>query len=193
MSEIRIGWAEIDITPEKKLSLAGQFAERISRYVEKPLTATAMAIEGGKEHMIMVSCDLVGTSWSLVTGVRERLTEIGVDFDVNKVILSAIHTHTGPGYGGTQRSMAAGTSVIKGTRQLLERYLEAGQKYIEKENVSANDEIATEKEVYDLLVDRISSVIINAWKNRKAGAFSNAFGRAPVGMCRRAAYSDDTA
>ena len=40
MSKIRIGWAETNITPEKKISLQGQFAERISQYVEKPLTAT---------------------------------------------------------------------------------------------------------------------------------------------------------
>ena len=37
MAKIKIGWAEVDITPEKgkKISLAGQFFERISEYVEK--------------------------------------------------------------------------------------------------------------------------------------------------------------
>lgn len=34
MRQIKFGWAEIDITPDKKISLAGQFAERISEYVE---------------------------------------------------------------------------------------------------------------------------------------------------------------
>ena len=38
MSKLHIGWSEVNITPEKKISLAGQFAERISQYVEKPLT-----------------------------------------------------------------------------------------------------------------------------------------------------------
>ena len=37
MAQLRIGWSEKNITPEKKISLAGQFAERISQYVEKPL------------------------------------------------------------------------------------------------------------------------------------------------------------
>ena len=41
MSKLFIGWSEVDITPDKKISLAGQFAERISQYVEKPLTVTA--------------------------------------------------------------------------------------------------------------------------------------------------------
>ena len=40
MSNIKIGWSEISITPDKKISLVGQFAERISQYVEKPLMAT---------------------------------------------------------------------------------------------------------------------------------------------------------
>ena len=43
MNKLQIGWSEIDITPDKKVSLAGQFAERISEYVEKPITATAMS------------------------------------------------------------------------------------------------------------------------------------------------------
>ena len=193
MSKIKIGWSEINITPEKKISLSGQFAERISQYVEKPLTATAMAIESNDEHVIMVSCDLAGVSWGLVTDIRERLIEMGADFDVNKIILSAIHTHTGPGYGESQRSDTQGIGVIGGLKTLLQQYLSPGQEYTEKEKVSQNSEIATPKEIYDLLVDRISTVIMRAWENRKVGAFSNAFGRAPVGMCRRAAYSDDTA
>ena len=51
MSKLNIGWSEVSITPEKKISLAGQFAERISQYVEKPLTATAMAVECGGDQI----------------------------------------------------------------------------------------------------------------------------------------------
>lgn len=193
MSRIKIGWAETNITPDKKISLVGQFAERISQYVEKPLTATALAIENGEDHLILCSCDLVGTSWNLVTDVRKKLLTTGSNFDTNKVILNAIHTHTGPGYGGTQRSATQGISVIEGFKNMLESYLAPGQKYIEKENVSKDTDIATANEIYELLIDKISSVIMEAWKNRKPGSFSNAFGRAPVGMCRRVAYSDDTA
>ena len=58
MSALKIGWGEINITPDKKISLAGQFAERISEYVEKPLTATALAVDSGDEQMVLVSCDL---------------------------------------------------------------------------------------------------------------------------------------
>ena len=198
MSNLKIGWSEINITPDKKVSLVGQFAERISQYVEKPLMATAMAIECGDDCAILCSCDLVSVGWNLVLGVRQRLTELGADFDVSKTILSAIHTHTGPGHNPTRRVNIehpdlGGKVGFDTLRTMLESYLKPGQKYIEKENISENPEIATSQEVYDLLVDRLAKVILEAWNNRKAGAFANAFGRVAVGMCRRAAYSDGSA
>ena len=198
MSNIKIGWSEISITPDKKVSLVGQFAERISQYVEKPLMATAMAIDSGDDCAILCSCDLVCVGWNLVLAVRQRLTELGAAFDVNKIILSAIHTHTGPGHNPGRRANIEhpeldGSVAFDVLRTMLESYLKPGQKYIEKENISANSEIATAEEVFDLLVDRLSKVIMDAWNNRKAGSFANAFGRVAVGMCRRAAYSDGSA
>ena len=190
MSTMKLGWAEVDITPEKKISLAGQFAERISEYVEKPLTATALAIEAGEEQLVMVSTDLAKAPIKLMWDIRARLADNGLGLDPQKVIISAIHTHTGPVFPGGQ--ITAG-NVIKGLREMLEGYLAPGQKYIEKVNVSNNPEIATSQEVYDLLLERITACILDAWKNRAAGSFSNAFGRAAVGMCRRADYSDGTA
>ena len=55
MAQLNIGWSEISITPDKKVSLCGQFAERISEYVEKPITATAMAVECGGDQMVLCS------------------------------------------------------------------------------------------------------------------------------------------
>ena len=45
MSKLLIGWAEESIVPEKKVSLQGQFYERISNYVESEISVTAMAVE----------------------------------------------------------------------------------------------------------------------------------------------------
>ena len=70
MSKLYIGWSEVNITPDKKISLAGQFAERISEYVEKPLTATAMAVECGGDQMIMISTDLVAIGMNLEEEIR---------------------------------------------------------------------------------------------------------------------------
>ena len=189
MAILKTGWAEISITPEKKMALAGQFAERISEYVEKPITATAMAVSAGDEQMIMVSCDLVSISANLLDAVREKLAGNTVGIDPRKVILSAIHTHTGPVYMRNRR-ISGYSGSVKG---MLEGFLQDGRKYIEKQNVSNNPDIITGKEMLEFLIERITEAIFKAWENRKYSAFSNAFGRAAVGMCRRAAYTDGSA
>ena len=192
MSKLKIGWSEINITPDKKVSLAGQFAERISEYVEKPITATALAIEGGDDQMVLCSTDLVGVSFNLVAAVRERLAGNDAGLDAEKVILTAIHTHTAPVYPRIQRQ-AAVAGASSDARTILESLLPPDKKYVESAPVSHNADIASSQEVFELLVDRISRVILDAWANRKPGCYSNAFGRAAVGMCRRAVYSDGSA
>ena len=194
MGNFRIGWSEVNITPEKKISLVGQFAERISEYVEKPLTATAMAVSTDTEQLVMCSCDLVSVSHTLLETVREKLQNNGAGLDPMKVVLSAIHTHTGPGYAGRGNSSAkqpAGASTS--FRALLESELPPDKKYVESANVSQNPDIATDDELLVFLSDRIAQCVLDAWNKRAPGGFSNAFGRAVVGMCRRACYSDGTA
>ena len=107
MGKLKIGWSEISITPDKKVALAGQFAERISEYVEKPLTATAMAVTDGEEQMTLVSCDLVSIGWNLVQAVRKNLEGNALGIDPMKIVLNAIHTHTGPVYKNIRRSSSA--------------------------------------------------------------------------------------
>ena len=117
MNKIKIGWAEIDITPDKMVSLAGQFAERISEYVEKPITATALAIEVGDEQVVMVSCDLVGVPAGLLAGIRENLVGNTVGLDPMKTVFSATHIHTGPNFArGSKLNKLAGVT----SSQLLE-------------------------------------------------------------------------
>lgn len=54
MSHFQVGWAEYSITPDKKVSLAGQFAERISEYVEKPICVTALALSTDTDQAVFV-------------------------------------------------------------------------------------------------------------------------------------------
>ncbi|MBO5743856.1 MAG: hypothetical protein J6R68_06205 [Clostridia bacterium] len=188
MSKLKFGWAEIDLTPEKKVSLAGQFAERISEYVEKPITATAMAVSSDDEQMVIVSCDLLAVSANLSDLVREKLSDNTVGLDPNKVIMCAIHTHTAPGYTRTGRSKGT-----RGSKSLLEQFLPEGKKYVERQNISNNSDIIKGDEALNFLAEKITKVTLDAWAQRRDGSFTNAFGRAPVGMCRRAAYSDGSA
>ena len=197
MSTLKIGWSEISITPDKKISLAGQFAERISEYVEKPLTVTALALESGDTQGVIVSCDLGSVAWTLVEDVRARLADNKEGLDPKYVMISAIHTHTGPSYAGQRRSAKYTTQKQTGgigsLREMLETYMPAGCKYVEKQNISDNPEIMAGRECADFLAERIAKAVLDAWKDRREGSFVNAFGRAAIGQCRRVTYSDGSA
>ena len=98
--KIKIGWSEVSIIPEgRRVDLAGQFYERLSGEVETPIAVTALAMECGDDHMVFVACDLPTTSYKLLRAVRNYLPD-DCGFDKDKLILSAIHTHTSIGYVG---------------------------------------------------------------------------------------------
>lgn len=194
MSKLRIGWAEESITPNKSVSLVGQFAERISEYVEKPIMVTAMAIDNGTEQTVICSADLVGVTRSLTEAVCGKIAKQNSEIDPRKVIIGAIHAHTGPGYTG--RGVTASTKYLgkaNSFRALLEENLPEDKKYVEKVTISGNDNIMSNDELAEFLSDRIAKAAVDVWNNRKEGGFSNSFGRAAVGMCRRASYSDGSA
>jgi len=193
MSQFKIGWAEQTLTPDKKIFLCGQFAERISQYVEKPITVTALAVSTDDEHVVFCSCDLEEVSYVLRDEVRERLAGNSLGLDPMKVIMSAIHTHTGPSYTGigneTEKLQGAATTH----RAMLETELPPDKKYVESVENTNDPDVATEDEMLVFLADQIAKAALEAFANMAPGGFSNAFGRAPIGMCRRVCYSDGTA
>ncbi len=190
-NKLKFGWAEEDITPSKKVALAGQFAERISEYVEKPITVTALSIKSQDDHVVFVSCDLVGAPANLIDAVRENFKNNTFGIDPMKIILNAIHTHTGPEYPRTQRTALPFLSSTP--KKIITSFLPKGKKYVEKENVSQNADIESPEETFAFFVEKITKAIIDSWKNLDYGTFANGFGRAAVGMCRRAVYSDGSA
>ena len=196
MERIKFGWAEIDITPQKPAYLAGQFAKRLSEYVEKPICATAMAVSLKNEQMIIVSCDLVSVSDNLVDAVRERLYGNTLGIDPSKVIISATHVHTGPDYPRKRRgNLAKGTVNIAAHQTLLKSMMPPKKRFVERVEEIHKDtsEISSLEEIFELLVSKITEAAVSAWKNRTYGAFTTAFGRAPVGLCRRTTFSDGSA
>lgn len=180
MSKLLIGWSEVSITPDKKVGLAGQFFERISEYVETPVTVTAMAVESGAEQMVICSCDLVSIGDKLIQNVRERLPK-NIGLDPQKIILNATHTHTSLKY-------SRGNSTLT-TKTILDRYLPAEKRYKPKISDSGND-VMGDEEALEFLSERVTEVVSKAWQNRKSASFSCGFGRAVVGMCRRVCYDD---
>ena len=190
MSTLKIGWSEVNITPEKKVALAGQFAERISQYVEKPITVTAMAVDSGDDQAIMCSFDLVNTPWNLLDDIRARLEGNTLGIDPQKLIFSAIHTHTGPTIPRRNSNMDGGSLTF---RKLLESQMPANKKYVESAPINDDPDVIKPDAYYELLLDWTYEAVVKAWESRESASFSNAFGRAAVGMCRRATYSDGSA
>lgn len=186
MSELKIGWSEVSIVPKKKVKLAGQFFERISEYVETPITVTTMAIESDGNQFIICSCDLAKIAPNLLALVREKVKEANSEINTDAIVVAATHTHTSMLYDYGSNS---DTSAYSGLA-ILKRYLPEDKKYVEKVK---DDNVLTPKEALEFLVERISTCILEAWNNCKKAYFSNQFGRAAVGQCRRVVYDDGTA
>ena len=181
MSQIKIGWSEVDITPKEKISLAGQFFERISDEVESELKAIAWAVESDGEAMIICEADLVSIGDNL-HGEVKRIVSEKTGIPESKIITGAIHSHTSYTY---ERWMVAGGSDF-GKKYLDER-LPEDMKY---EPLVSGEECMSPKAALDFLIEKLSEACISAWNNRAPGYYKNAFGRVAVGMCRRVSYDD---
>jgi hypothetical protein len=99
--ELFVGSASVSITPSRPVALAGQRHTRVAREVESPVTATVMAIETrdgdtALDQAIMISCDLVAIRDGIQRRFRERVKSRLPDIQVDKLFLSATHTHTAP-------------------------------------------------------------------------------------------------
>jgi hypothetical protein len=144
---VEIGWSECDITPAGPVLIAGQFHARVSEGVMDPITATAMALDSGDDHAVMVSCDLVSISHALRDAVRQRVAEQAEGLKPEKVMLNGTHTHTAPevrppnvGCGHTSMGTGVELPVMP-----IEDYV-------------------------DFAADQIADCVLGAWQERSGGA-----------------------
>ena len=188
MSKIKFGWGEVSLVPQgKKVDLAGQFYERITDVVEDEITVTALAMECGEDSAIFCACDLVSTGHQLLDTIREKLKD-RPDIPADKILVSAIHTHTGPGFARRSDSVKGKT---RGGLEALTDLL-PNVKY-ERLAKYEGDDLFEGEEAHDFLATRIAEAAALAWDNRKEGMYATGFGRAAVGMCRRVVYDDGSA
>lgn len=186
MSEkMMIGLAEVDITPLKTVALVGQFYERISEYVETPLKMEALVVKKGDEQMTLIACDLTSISDTYVDMVREAAKDVP-GFDPAKLMMHATHTHTSHTYAPAQKN----TKNMAGGLAVLERYMKEGAYHSltegRKPEWSAKDSL-------EFLVKKGAEAVKAAWENLHSARLVYGFGRAAIGMCRRAVYDDGTA
>ncbi len=170
-SELRIGTAVADITPALPVALDGQFNMRIARKIATPLTANVVALEsreGDKslDMAIMVSCDLVGIPRRVLALVRDEVSQILPSLNVQKIFLSAVHTHDAP--------------VMENGEDLAWGYP------IPKTGVTQPEEYC------HFFSKQVAEAITKAWNNRAPGSMTWGLSHAVVGYNRRASYSNGT-
>ncbi len=182
-TKIKIGWSEVSITPDGPIGLAGQFFERVSEYVETPVTVTAMALESETEQMVICSCDLAATSIALLRDVRKLLAG-KISLPLEKIIINATHSHTSHVY---DRGAETGCAEL----DVLLRYMPEDLMYKPLAEPKKSSLNPTEARAY--LAEKIAIAVEKAWNGRKPAAYACGFGRAAVGMCRRVCYDDGSA
>ncbi len=164
--KILIGWASRDVTPDKKVSLFGQFHVRISEGIHDRLTTTALALESkdGREQSIMVSLDSAWISDAVLKLCRAHLKRHLPDFDPKMLLINATHTHTAPG--------------------------QIGSAFADPPNLGAD--VMTNQEYTDFLCAQICAAAVEAWQRRKPGALAWGRAHAVIGFNRRISYFDGT-
>ncbi len=187
MDKLLIGWAEESIVPDKKVSLDGQFFERISEYVESEISVTAMALEADGDAMIMVSADVVFLDIELVELAREKFRKMTNEIGADKIMVAATHTHNSLIIANPRGDVC---NTLASAEAILSEFLPEGKKY--KQLVEPDSNVITPAEAGELVTDKIALAAYRAWNDRKESFYTNEFGRAAVGMCRRAHYDDGT-
>ncbi len=165
-SELWIGAATADITPDEPVPLTGYRSVRLSKSIHSRCTANVLALEAreGEEvvdQAILVSCDLCVIRPGIQDGFRERVAGRLPGFDINKLFLTATHTHAAP--------------VL-----LQNRYQSYGNAMQPKDYV-------------EFMFDRMADAVVVAWESRAVGAVAWGLGHAVVGCNRRAVYDDGSA
>ena len=165
---LRIGAARSDMTPPKRVPLQGQFGLRLSQGVETPLAAHAVAVESVEsgrqlDTTIFVSVDLVVVHGVLIDAVQKKVAEKDNTIDVNKLVVSATHTHTAPTLG------------------------------LNYPKLPVADDIMDYPEAIDFTAERIADAVVRAWKNRQPGKIAFGLDFGVIGWHRRAVYADGSA
>lgn len=166
MAGLRMGWAEIDTTPDKQVDLSGQYYHRVSKGIHSRLSATVLAIESETgETAITVSLDLVSIREDFQAELRTLVARELPEVDVSRLFVNLSHTHNAP---------AVDTITGLGWLSELPDVLKAA-------------------DYRAFLLNRVKTAVVEAWTARASGGIAMALSFARVGHCRRAVYAGGTA
>ncbi|QDU10422.1 neutral/alkaline non-lysosomal ceramidase N-terminal domain-containing protein [Gimesia aquarii] len=96
-SGLRVGVAEVDITPPRGFPMAGYYHERLAEGSIDPLKAKAIVFRDDDTSAALVVCDLVGIATDFSKEVRQ-IASAKTGIPVNNIVIAATHSHTAPDY-----------------------------------------------------------------------------------------------
>ncbi len=180
--QLHYGWATESIVPNRPIAIGGQYHTRISSQVNDPITVTALAIEtkDGQstiDQVVWVSCDLVAIRKVTIDNARKLVAQAIPDLDVNKIIVSATHTHTAPALMDTAETDLHPYEFMRSWAYRIP---------------PDQTDVMHPREVLQFLERQLALVITRAWQSRSPGEFSFALSHASVARNRRAVYFDGT-
>lgn len=94
---LRVGLAEVEITPPVDFPMAGYYHERLATGSKDPLKAKAVVFLSENAQAAWVACDLTGIATDLSQAVRAQAAK-ATGIPAENIILSATHSHTAPDY-----------------------------------------------------------------------------------------------
>ena len=95
-TDLKVGVAEVDITPPVGTLLAGSLKPRPSQGVSNPLLAKAIVLESGDTRLACVTLDLISLDRGYGGDEAVRLASEASGIPVSHISYSCSHTHTGP-------------------------------------------------------------------------------------------------
>jgi neutral ceramidase len=101
-SELRVGVADVDITPPLGIPLAGYYHARGADGVLDPLFSKALVMEVNGTRAAWVALDLISVTRAVTDQARAAIEQAtGIPGD--HVLIAATHTHTAPALAGRGR------------------------------------------------------------------------------------------
>jgi neutral ceramidase len=118
---LRAGFGREEITPPVPYRMCGYFMERPSTGVHDPLWAKAVVLEQGGTRVAWVFCDLCFVSRSVADAAR-RAAAVRTGIPASNIVVAATHTHTGPLFEGSLRTILHERAVRLHGSDPLERF-----------------------------------------------------------------------
>ena len=99
MGKYRAGTGISDITPQVGCHITGYFNDRIATDVHDHLYAKSIAVSDGEGTVLLICLHLLGVPDYVCVKAKELICK-NTGIPVQNIIISAVHTHTGPSISG---------------------------------------------------------------------------------------------